>query len=1758
MLVLKGYNILQKLYQGQSIAAYRALRLQDNRKVILKTLTSDHPTIKELTSLKHEYNLLQKLNLPGVIRADELIHHQNSLVLVLEDIEGITLAQFLNGRPIELENFFRIALQLIDIVESLHKHHIIHKDINPHNIIIEPNSLTTKIIDLSISAEIFEKVETQASLYTLEGNIAYVSPEQTGRMNRTLDYRTDFYSLGITFFQMLTGEFPFKAYDPVEWVHCHIAKIPPLASSINPYVPEMLALIIAKLLEKIPEDRYSSITSLRLDLEQCMNSWNETGEIKLFSLRQHVSSSYLYISQKLYGRENQVETLLGAFERITRGDSELLLVSGYSGIGKTSLIQEIHKPIVRQHGYFISGKFDPLRRSMPYNAIIQACQSLIKQLLTEPDIRLAALKDEILAVIGINGQIIINILPELELIIGPQPAVVELQPSEAKNRFTMVFEDFFRIFTKVDHPLVMFLDDLQWADTASLQLIEHILTDIKSHYLLVIGAYRDNEVSGDHALIKTIQNIQEVGLMTHTIQLSNLSQADVEHMIADTLQQDNLKIAPLAKLIYSKTHGNPFFINQFLKLLYQEELLVFQYDKNTWRWDINKIVNLAVTDNVIDLTISRLQKLPVITQENLKLAACIGGQFDLQTLAIISQLSLNSLSNTLLPALEEGLIKNLGQTYKQIELDEYEISVDEKIEYQFIHDRVQQAAYDLIPEYVRKQTHLHIARLLFQQYKPEKHEQRVFDVLQHYNKSLSLIYEKQEKRDVATLNLLAAKRAKLSIAYQYALGYITCGIELLDDSYWQTDYELLFNLYRERSECAYLVGQHENAETYFDILLQHARTDLEKADIYTIKVILYANRHQHDKSLKTGVAALKLLGINLSLHPSNLQILKGILAVQFKLAGKDIANLDQKMQEATQPEIIVASHVLMEMGPASYIANPKLLGLMAVIRILTNLKGGYCRYSVTAYMTYALIEMTRLHNYDKTFAFVALAGKLAVKVNHLPTLSRYYATLSLWFAHWRYPFAQCIDISKKSYRLAIDSGDMLFAGYSQMAYNELLFSIGTPLTEMLEKIEIMDETLHRIQDIGFYQFGIFFKSLVNYWQGETNLTTEEIAKLVHTPEQSEAQTLTMIDNAMFALMLFTFGDYDLALKHFSKAYEYRPYVLGLVWNQDMYSVYALTIAQSFTNADKAQQKAYKKLYKTLLKQVKEWYRECPQNIQYKYYLMLAEWERINKHYTKAAELYDLAIEKAQEDGITHFIAIANELAAKFYLQQNKIKFAKLYLLEAHYHYQRWGANAKAKQLEHQHAEWFAPKSSVTDITATTLHTVSASTMNPVMLDFISVLKATQTISSEIILENLLKQMTHIMVENAGAERGLILLDNSDTLLVAAEGYANHQEVKLMQSEPINERNDLPLKLISYVKNTHEEVVLNNASADGRFMSDDYIMAKQPKSILCMPILKQKNLIGILYLENNLARDAFKKELMQVLHLLATQAAISLENARLYAASDHFVPRAFLQQLNKQSLVNVKLGDSIHCERTILFCDIRGFTHLSEGITPNAVFQFVNKFFAEMEPIIGQYRGFIDKYIGDAIMALFESPDSAIQAAIAMKHQLNKANEGSVGPADNFVIDIGIGINTGELILGIVGNATRMEGTVIGHAVNTAARVQDLTKQYKVPLLITDDTEKKLMYPKHYALRLIDEVIVRGQSTPIGIYEVCAVDTALVRNHKLLCLDNFNTARAYYKAKNYPKALDFFRLCLRKDITDPIVNMYIERCEAAMQQAQAND
>ena len=796
MIVLSGITIQSKIYESSASLVYRGLREEDSQAIVIKLLKQDYPSPQELTRYRQEYAITRFLNIEGVIRAYNQQDYQRTLVILLEDFFGESLEYWIQQRPeafcpLPVSNFFPLAINLSKILGRIHAANVIHKDINPGNIVLNPNTGVVKIIDFGIATQFSRTNPAFKSPHGLEGTLAYLSPEQTGRMNRSIDYRTDFYSLGVTFYELLTGQVPFPTTDVLELVHCHLAKPPIPPCELNPKLPKPVSDIILKLMAKNAEDRYQSAWGIKADLEDCAYQLETSGQINPFQPGLQDVSDQFQIPQKLYGREEEIAALLATFERVagredaqrTEGDaerddtsasppyfrvptsSEMMLVSGYSGVGKSALVQELYKPITARRGYFISGKFDQLQRNIPYSAIVDALQKLVQQLLGELDKQVQQWRSRLLEALGSNGQLIIDVIPEVELIIGKQPPVPEVGATEAQNRFNRVFQQFIRVFCAKEHPLVIFLDDLQWIDSATIQLIELMLLDEQTQSLFLIGAYRDNEVSPTHPLVLMLEGLRHQGAVFEEIVLAPLTLEPLAQLTAETLHQDTNTVRRLAELVLRKTGGNPFFVGEFLQLLYSENLLSFNTENLSWQWDIAQIEAQNITDNVVGLLLLKLKKLPENTQQLLQLAACIGAEFDLETLAIVFKQSPKTVSQDLLAAIQPGLIHPLSELDENLLIQEYK----------FLHDRVQQAAYALIDESQKQGVHLQIGRNLLEKSSLERITERLFEIVDHLNHGIALATDRAERDEIAKLNLQAGQKAKAAIAYSVAKSYLAVG-----------------------------------------------------------------------------------------------------------------------------------------------------------------------------------------------------------------------------------------------------------------------------------------------------------------------------------------------------------------------------------------------------------------------------------------------------------------------------------------------------------------------------------------------------------------------------------------------------------------------------------------------------------------------------------------------------------------------------------------------------------------------------------------------------------------------------------------------------------------------------------------------------------------------------------------------------------------------------------------------------------------------
>lgn len=1774
MLKIDGYQILTPIYESATSLLYRSLREQNNQPVILKVLKQNYPTPGELNRYKQEYEITRSLNQEGVIKAYGLEPYQNTLVMVLEDFGGASLATLKPQHPSTLEDFLKIAIKITTALGEIHVANIIHKDINLSNIVYNRQTQQLKIIDFGIATCLSRENPILKNPNVLEGTLAYISPEQTGRMNRSLDYRTDFYSLGVTFYELLTGQLPFACEDVLELVHCHLAKAPILPHQIKTEIPQILSEIVIKLMDKTAEERYQSTWGLKADLEECLKQLKSSGRISNFPLGTQEVCDRFQISQKLYGREQQVKTLLKAFERVTTEQSEFLLVAGYSGIGKSSLVQEIYKSITAKRGYFIAGKFDQYQRNIPYSAIIQAFKELTKQLLTETDTKLALWKENILSAVGANGRVIIEIIPDLELIIGPQLPLLDLATAEAQKRFNFVFQDFIKVFTDAAHPLVIFLDDLQWADGASLKLIELLLTSSDAG-LLLIGAYRDNEVNAAHPFRLSLENIQKEGIIIQEIFLRPLELATVNRWLADTLKSSHEITQNLAELVQMKTGGNPFFITEFLQAIYTENLLNFDYEQKRWTWEIDQIYKRNFTDNVVELMVAKIHKLPPKTEEVLKLAACIGNQFELKTLAVISETSARETALNLQKAVTENLIQPLGDEHKIVLLEPLENEKNQAeqldVKYQFGHDRIQQAAYSLIPDELKQRVHLQIGQLLLQSTTVSQIEEKIFDIVNQLNYGSELVNHQQQREQIAKFNLIAGQKAKSSTAYQPALMYLQKGLEWLGKDGWETQYEMALDLYVEAAEAAYLCGQFEEMESLVAIVLLHAKGVLDQVKAYEVKIKTYIAQQKLREAINTALAVLKLLGIRLPENPSKLDVLLGLVRTKLILAGKKIENL-LTLPEMTAPDKKAAMQILNSIISAAYLSSPNLMPLLTFKGVSLSVKYGNSFSSAVMYAVYGLILCGILGEIESGYRFGNLALRVLKLLKNRNVETRIVMTVNYFIRHWREHARQTLQPLLNGYSIGLERLELEYAGYCAIDYCQYSYYIGEELALVERETAKYSEVFHKLKQKQILNFLNPIGQVVLNLMGKAENPCSLIGKFY-----DESKTLQLDLEANDASLIFYLSSYKLtlcylfeqdqeALDNAALVEKYIDAGVGSPAVPVFYFYDSLARVRVYSSLPKSQQERLYRKVQSNQKKMKKWAHYAPMNYLHKFYLVEAERYRILGKPQKAMDCYDRAIALAKENQYIQEEALAYELAAKFYLGQGQELIAKTYLQEAHYRYLRWGAIAKVKDLETRYPQ-LLQKSEISlrgSVSSTTTVTITSSNQSSENLDLSTVIKASQAISGEILLEQLLMKLMKILLENAGAQTGYLILKGGGKFAIEASGTIDKNSIIILQSLPLKTR--APISIINYVARSQESVICNNAIVEGKFNTDPYIQKHHPKSILCTPLVNQGKLISIVYLENNLTVGAFTPQRLEIVNFLSSQAAISIENAKLYAevrqnesrllqlnqAFERFVPSEFLRFLNKQSIVDVQLGDQVEQEMSVLFADIRNFTTLSEQMTPEDNFRFINSYLGCISPVIREHQGFIDKYIGDAIMALFSGgADNAVKAGIAMLNKLVEYNERRTDSGYK-MLQIGIGINTGLLMLGTVGEPNRMDGTVISDAVNLASRMEGLTKNYGVSLLITHQTFQLLQNPTDYAIRLIDEVNVKGKSKDVTIYEVFDADPPELKTAKLATLPTFNEAISFYLNNDYAAAADLFAVCEQTCPQDTVVKIYLERCQGLQQ------
>ncbi|MCU0541229.1 MAG: AAA family ATPase [Oscillatoriaceae cyanobacterium Prado104] len=1509
--VLSGYGIGQAIYTGTRTLVYRGQRESDARSVVIKFLRNAYPTFTELLQFRNQYTIAKNLNIPGIIRPESLEPHGNSYALVMADFGSISLREYTQTHDLELTEILLVALQLTEILHGLYQHRVIHKDIKPANILIHPETKQIQLIDFSIASLLPKETEEVKHPNVLEGTLAYLAPEQTGRMNRGIDYRTDFYALGVTLFELLAGELPFRSDDPMELVHCHIAKPAPNLCELKPEIPQVISQIAAKLMAKNAEERYQSALGLKHDLETCLYRLKETGKIEVFEIGTRDLCDRFIIPEKLYGRETEVQQLLDAFERVSQGTSEFMLVAGFSGIGKTAVVSEVHKPITRQRGYFIKGKFDQFNRNIPFSAFLQAFRNLIGQLVAQSDTQLQQWKTQILEALGENSQVLIELIPELELIVGKQPPAPELSGSAAQNRFNLLFSNFIRVFANAEHPLVMFVDDLQWADSASLNLLKLLMQD--TEYLLILGAYRDNEVFGVHPLMLAIDEMVKTGTTVNTITLQPLKLADLNQLVADTLSCARSLAQPLTDLVYQKTKGNPFFATQFLKALYEEGEIRFDGKIRHWQCDIARIKALALTDDVVEFMALQLQKLPDETQNTIKLAACIGAQFDLNTLAIVSEQSSVDAATALWKALQEGLIIPNTEVYKFfIETDSVVVAdTVANPTYRFLHDRVQQAAYSLIAVDQQQSTHLTIGQLLLQSIPEAELETNIFEVVNHWNQAKSLLQTETERVQLIHLNSIAGRKAKTSAAYAAALEYFNLGISLLPEDCWQTDYRQTLALYENAAESAYGCGALEQMEHHLDAGLGATKSILDCIKSYEIRIQAYTGQGRFADAITTGIIALKQLGLELPIAPTEENVQQTVQEVLILLDRKSTDDL-LNLPTTDKAEPLAILTILSAIVSACYLSGSMLFSLAILEQVRTTVQQGNTTFAAYAYSCYTILLNGFLNDLEATHQFGQLALKLQAKFNAKSMQTKINAIVGIFALPFKSHLQETLPLHLAGFQAGLEAGDLEFAGYNAIDICQCTYLLTKSLVEAEQEHETYITLLTKL--------GVLTSA--NYIQAHL----QPIQRLLgqHSQLELDAQAkhlqTTFTDSHDIAgfwfywihqlVVSYVLQDTVQMTANAACARQYLKAGAGQLLEQIFYFYDSLTALSTY--ADAVDRLALLERVNENQSKLRLRADHAPMNFQHKYDLVEAERHRVLAQPYAAMELYDRAISGAKANGYLQEEALANELAAKFYLAWAKEKVAAGYMQEAYYCYAKWGAKAKTDELENHYADLLRPIFQQAAPTLNPLETLASfisphlsihtststrsfsSSINTV-LDFASILKACQAISSTIQLEELLCQLTQIILQNSGADLCALILPNLNQEW-QVRAIATPESTKLC-TELLDNNPHFPVKLIQYVKNTQSAAVIDELKTDIPVICE-YLNQQQPQSVMCLPILNQGQLRGILYLENRVTSGTFASDRILILNFLCTQAAISLENARLYQQSQ----TALLELQHSQQLL----------------------------------------------------------------------------------------------------------------------------------------------------------------------------------------------------------------------------------------------------------------
>ncbi|HVY38553.1 MAG TPA: AAA family ATPase [Polyangia bacterium] len=1733
-----GCDIIDIVYRSRRTTVYRGVRREDHRPVAIKTLTDRYPRPGDLAVLRREFRVARQLRGPGIIDVLGLAPWENNLALIEEDFGGTSLT--LGALP-GLADFLAVALASTRALARVHEQ-IIHGDVSPSNIVWSPKGCQVRLIDFAAAIPLDSEGRRPLWDELSESSFPYMSPERTGRTQREVDHRTDLYSLGATFYHLLTGAPPFEARDRGEWIDLHLTREPIPPREIAPAVPAVVSDIVVRLLAKNPEDRYQSARGLLRDLDECRRRFEASGTIAPFPLGAGDVGARLQIPSRLRGRDGEIDQLLEALADARGGAARLAIVAGEPGVGKTALVDELRRRLPGLGGTFIEGKFDQFRLDSPYAAVAQALRQLVVHMLSQPEETLAARRAELRDALAPNARLMTDLVPELERVIGPQPAVPAGNPVEEQNRFHATLGTLLRTAARLERPLVLFLDDLHWSDAPTLALVDALLADRAAGWLLIVGTYRKSEVGPDHPLPRLLASMTGERRLT-LIDLPPLDVGAIGELVGDALAAPPERTAGLAQLLHESTGGNPLSVRELIGVANRDGVIWFDPVARRWDWAIERLQQARTGEDLVELLLERLRGLPAATQRWLGIGACLGAVFDLRGLALAGDGPMSVVAAALADAVRERLLRPLGP-------DEYQPAGRDadgggpaleagavEAYYRFQHDRVQQAAYALIPEAERGALHLAIARRLLDGLPAVEREERLVELARHLNVGAALLEGDADRRMAVEINLAAARKARATAAHAAALELLGAARALLPADAWQTTFDVAYEVHFLGSACAYMLGKADVGECWARTVLEHARTPNEKARVYGMQLTHLTFCDRMEDAVAAGLRGLRLLGVRLSARPSAAHILRELALAKLALGRRRIADLENG-PVVDDPSVRLCMRILVDFIPPAYLTgNDKLFAAAVLRQVRLSLKHGVCVESAAAYASYVVL-LAGLGDLTSANEFGKLALRLTERFNAVEWRCRNLVLYTLFGQSWARPWREMVPNFQEAVRAGLASGDLLF-----MAYTCGWVHLWDPDVDVKTAAEEGRKYLDIIEKTEYQNARDAAQLAQQTWANLLGETRDPLSLSDGTfDEDASRERMQRVRNvsglgihALCRLKLcLLYGEEE---QGFAIIQSSRPFIRALAGSPYLveYCLTAFLISATVAGGARPRPAARREMRRQHAR-MRRWAAYAPANFGQHLLLMDAERAALAGDVDRAASLFERAIAAAREGQFAPYEALANERAARFFAARGLGRVAGVYANEARYHYARWGAVRKVQLLDRV-VQGLPPDSNPNvapgrsdEASPGRAPAAAAESGEPGSLDVETMWRASQALSEEVILEKLMGRLVTSVRESAGATRVCLLLrEHAGPELLVQADIRSGRPAEVMQRTPVAAA-DLPIGMIRYVLRTGESFVTADAMRHRELGNDPYTRGHGTRSMLAMPVVHRGEPLGVLYLENDVTTHAFDPQRVATLRILASQAAISLQNARLYEhiqrmadSFSRFVPREFLRSLGRSQLVDIELGESVQKVMTVLFSDMRGFTSLVERMSPTENIGFVNDYIARMEPAIRGEGGFIDSYIGDAIMALFDVPPAgAVRAGVAMYRALEQFNLQRAAMGERR-IEIGVGINTGLLTLGTIGGAERLKCGVIGDAVNLAARLEGLTKRYRVPLLISGRTRQSLPPELLAATRLVDRVRVAGHSERIDLYEVFEADPPWAREGKSAIAARWDEALALYYDRHFADA-----------------------------------